>query len=355
MKIENLFHIDPSLHYLEDNNNNNINMNYFLPNLDKNYIDLNLICEYAGSEDSEGSKLFSDMLDKEEEENPSQQNHLSPIYLPTPNTDDEDEQFTPQRGALSPEIRAKEEYFVEQFSSELDDLSPSLQTENEWSSNNALQDMFPESSSSDLSDNQHVEEADTNVGKSSTYSRKREERKRKKCSKEFHCRRYSEQHEATRHVKPSKKENEKEKASKKYIDKKIKECTKLTCDFCHKTIANKRGLKDHIMSIHMGEKRYQCKECKHCFPNASNLSKHQKTHSEIKQFKCDKCHKCFVVKRYLKAHLDTHSNERKFNCDNCQKNYKHLKSLHSHKEKVHGQQYTVNSTDDPFRKIFKKI
>ncbi|CRK86755.1 CLUMA_CG000587, isoform A [Clunio marinus] len=96
---------------------------------------------------------------------------------------------------------------------------------------------------------------------------------------------------------------------------------RLPCKVCGKII-NKDSLKQHLDGVHLNIKPYRCEICRNTFTTKSNLVHHMKMHKELKcRLPCKFCGK-IINKDSLKQHLDSvHLNIKPYQCDICGKTF----------------------------------
>lgn len=109
---------------------------------------------------------------------------------------------------------------------------------------------------------------------------------------------------------------------------------KLQCQICGREFLRKDSLKQHI-ATHV--RSYQCKFCPKKLSTEHILKTHLKTHTGLRPFQCDAkfCTKTFLKRGDMVRHKRIHTGERPYTCDVCKKSFTRNHTLTDHKEKMH--------------------
>lgn len=102
----------------------------------------------------------------------------------------------------------------------------------------------------------------------------------------------------------------------------------MQCEHCGEKTTN---LKNHEQRCSMREERYVCTLCQKSCDTAYKLERHKKTHE--KPYQCEECDKRFSEITDLTAHQRRHSNKRPFVCNLCDKSFINKHSLQNHNKK----------------------
>ena len=110
------------------------------------------------------------------------------------------------------------------------------------------------------------------------------------------------------------------------------------CTFCDSEFRFEYYLKDHIALVHEKTTRYLCTHCGQSCLNQGDLNFHIKRMHELdgkKPFQCSECDRSYKMSATLKEHIKTVHRGEKIKCTLCEKSFCSQKSVRIHIEAVH--------------------
>ncbi|KAL7010939.1 hypothetical protein ACKWTF_014019 [Chironomus riparius] len=134
-----------------------------------------------------------------------------------------------------------------------------------------------------------------------------------------------------------------------------KDDKKAVCPVCGALLYSKKGLREHIASVHTKIKKYFCDKCEYSGTLKSRIRSHVKVHIEKENRRNHACHLCGFVSicpKSLKRHLFEHQGV-EFTC-HCGKTFNYKGALQMHIRCVHKKvkKHVCNICNKPF---FNKI
>ncbi|XP_005104225.2 uncharacterized protein LOC101860911 [Aplysia californica] len=120
------------------------------------------------------------------------------------------------------------------------------------------------------------------------------------------------------------------------VGKKVKQKSSArphVCTTCEASFSKASDLKRHERS-HTGERPYKCSTCGQAFRQSATLKVHERKHTGECPYKCTTCGESFKYANILKTHLKTHSEEKPFVCQVCDSRFAKISDLKRH-ERVH--------------------
>ena len=121
--------------------------------------------------------------------------------------------------------------------------------------------------------------------------------------------------------------------------------SRVSCNLCSKSFANKVLLKNHNAVIHGNNELYKCEICSKGFTNPNRLKDHTRSVHDpaYKRYKCDSCDKAFDRVGHLKIHVNAvHKKLRSYKCDICNKSFTTSTNVGKHIKVVHFAQKNYN-------------
>eukprot|EP00347_Sterkiella_histriomuscorum_P002662 403367283 len=107
-------------------------------------------------------------------------------------------------------------------------------------------------------------------------------------------------------------------------------CRIFKCSACSKEFTRKENLKNHVLSVHMNLKQFECLICNQQFSERANMIVHMRIHDNIKPYKCEICAREFRSKGNYNDHQRRHMNIRRYECNFCDQKYFRKYQLQSH-------------------------
>ncbi|XP_056632942.1 PR domain zinc finger protein 15-like isoform X1 [Diorhabda sublineata] len=130
---------------------------------------------------------------------------------------------------------------------------------------------------------------------------------------------------------------------------KIHEGCSYKCDICDRIFMRSDNLKVHKESVHFAAGKETCEICKKSFKTKNLLKKHIKLHDSTAEVKCQYCPLKYKQLKYLKQHIKnqhnvnkvtqsaTLNNDKQYACPKCGKKMKLESSVKRHLEVFHGE------------------
>ncbi|XP_070382256.1 zinc finger protein 629-like isoform X3 [Dermacentor albipictus] len=106
------------------------------------------------------------------------------------------------------------------------------------------------------------------------------------------------------------------------------------CKACDQSSVKMSKSVEHCQNL--TGKKHKCEACGKQFRWASDLAKHQLTHTDERRYKCEICEKMFRQAGHLRNHRRTHTDEKPYLCITCGRTYKWSSDLRKH-ERTHAE------------------
>lgn len=114
----------------------------------------------------------------------------------------------------------------------------------------------------------------------------------------------------------------------------------IECNLCGHLLKNSRRFKIHMSKHSQAEQGpYQCIHCNKHFNHQSSLTAHISFVHTTNRFSCPQCDKIFKHKLALTEHAAQHTGIDLYNCPFCDRTFKSNANMHSHKKKMHPEEY----------------
>ena len=107
------------------------------------------------------------------------------------------------------------------------------------------------------------------------------------------------------------------------------------CEVCQKSFVRRDQLQVH-MSVHSKEKSFLCVTCGTSYTRQTHLIEHNKrVHIGEKRFSCKDCEKSFFSPQQLKRHNRIHNGEKPYGCHFCKRQFSRSHHLKVHIKRLH--------------------
>ena len=116
------------------------------------------------------------------------------------------------------------------------------------------------------------------------------------------------------------------------------------CKYCPKEVTSRQSLRKHE-ARHLNENLYKCKFCKLSFQTESTLVSHVRTsHGKSAPYICEVCGLSFNAAQQLRRHITLHTGEKKYECNYCEKTFRRSERCKIHERTQH-QRLTCDKCD----------
>ena len=109
------------------------------------------------------------------------------------------------------------------------------------------------------------------------------------------------------------------------------------CPLCDKLFSRKQYIKRHIVAAHEKHKPHECTQCDKRFTRKHDMRKHvAAVHEKQKPHKCTQCDKGFTRNSHMKIHIAVvHQKQKPHNCLLCDKSFLQKSNMTKHVAAVH--------------------
>lgn len=113
--------------------------------------------------------------------------------------------------------------------------------------------------------------------------------------------------------------------------------------FCRLTrLKHENSLRSHMARHSDSNTIHKCNLCGKTAPNKGALRSHQKyVHFSDRAYVCSVCKKAFKKSISLREHMALHTGEILYSCAYCTKTFNSSANMHSHKKKLHTEQWDL--------------
>ncbi|XP_045208138.2 zinc finger protein 678-like [Mercenaria mercenaria] len=108
----------------------------------------------------------------------------------------------------------------------------------------------------------------------------------------------------------------------------------IKCKYCNEYFANSLHVKRHCLKEHPSEKNYKCRYCEEAFVTEAEIQKHRKKHLREK-YECHICKKHLSSTQNLQDHITMHTGEKMFECKDCGTYFRSRSQLSLHASRRH--------------------
>ncbi|XP_045135721.1 uncharacterized protein LOC123518773 isoform X2 [Portunus trituberculatus] len=125
------------------------------------------------------------------------------------------------------------------------------------------------------------------------------------------------------------------------------------CPVCSQEFSVNSSFRRHLR-VHSGERPHVCPSCPMAFRSPATLRQHMVRHTGARDYVCEVCGSSFILRHHYTLHRRLHNEELPFTCTHCTSSFRHHSALRQHRRKAHPREEAARLQQTKLRHLVVK-